>query len=80
MPAGMEKIRKDILKGNPGMKESLSYALAMNIWKKRKQAGTTRNKASVSKSAAYKAYEKTEPKDIESKESYAEKVREMRGK
>lgn len=80
MPAGLEKIRQDILKGNPGMNKSMSYALATTIWKKRKAAGTTRNKTSVSKSAAYRAFEKSEPKDVESKESYAEKVREMRGK
>ena len=35
MPAGLEKIRKDILKTNPSMNKSMSYALATNIWKKR---------------------------------------------
>lgn len=35
MPKELEKIRKDILKGNTKMTESLSYALATNIYKKR---------------------------------------------
>jgi hypothetical protein len=36
MPKDLEKIRKDIMKSNPKMKESLAYALATNILKKRK--------------------------------------------
>ena len=36
MPKDLEKIRKDIMKANPKMKESLAYALATNILKKRK--------------------------------------------
>jgi hypothetical protein len=35
MPKELEKIRKDILKGNAGMPTSMSYALATNIYKKR---------------------------------------------
>ena len=78
MPAGMEKIRQDILKGNPSMSKSMSYALATNIWKKRKAAGVKKSKKNVSKSSAYRKYEKTEPKDIESKESFAEKASEYK--
>ena len=36
MPAELEKIKNDILKGNKGMQESMAYALATNILKKRK--------------------------------------------
>ena len=36
MPKDLEKIRKDIMKANPKMKESMAYALATNILKKRK--------------------------------------------
>jgi hypothetical protein len=36
MPKELEKIRKDILKSNPKMSESMSYALATNVMKKRK--------------------------------------------
>ena len=39
MPKDLEKIRKDIMKSNPKMKESLAYALATNILKKRKGKG-----------------------------------------
>ena len=35
MPKELEKIRKDILKGNPKMDKGMSYALATNIMKKR---------------------------------------------
>jgi hypothetical protein len=45
MPKKLEKIRKDILKGNPKMSESMSYALATNILKKRKGVAVTRKKA-----------------------------------
>jgi len=36
VPKELEKIKSDIMKGNPKMKESLAYALATNILKKRK--------------------------------------------
>ena len=78
MPKALEKIKNDILKGNKNMSESMAYALATNILKKRKAAGTTRNKTSVAKSAAYKSFEKTEPKDVEATESYAEKASEYK--
>jgi hypothetical protein len=42
MPKALEKIRKDILKGNPKMSESMSYALATNILKKRKGVAVKR--------------------------------------
>lgn len=81
MPAALEKIRKDIMANRPGMSKDMAYALATNIWKKRKKAGVYSNKGKVSKSRAYKAFEKSEPKDVESKESFAEKAREYkRGK
>jgi hypothetical protein len=35
MSKELEKIRKDILKSNPKMSESMSYALATNVMKKR---------------------------------------------
>ena len=74
MPKDLEKIRKDIMSANPKMPESMAYALATNILKKRRKAGVSgrSSKARLTKSAAYKAYEKTEPKDVESKESFAE--------
>lgn len=37
MPAELEKIKDDILKGNPKMSESMAYALATNILKKRRK-------------------------------------------
>lgn len=78
MPVGLEKIRKDIIRGNPKMSKSMSYAIATNIWKKRKGLGVSKNKGQVSKSRAYAAYEKSEPRDNEARESYSEKVREMK--
>jgi hypothetical protein len=42
MPKALEKIRKDILRGNPKMSESMSYALATNILKKRKGVAVKR--------------------------------------
>lgn len=36
MPAALEKIKNDILAGNKNMPESMAYALATNILKKRK--------------------------------------------
>ena len=45
MPKELEKIRKDILKGNPKMSESMSYALATNILKKRKGVAVKRKAA-----------------------------------
>lgn len=36
MPKDLEKIKNDIMKSNPKMKESMAYAIATNIWKKRK--------------------------------------------
>lgn len=44
MPKELEKIRKDILKGNPKMSESMSYALATNIMKKRHGVAVKRKK------------------------------------
>jgi len=62
MPKELEKIRKDIMKGNPKMKESMAYALATNILKKRN--GSKKSVASmVSKHEAKphgKAHEKSE--------------------
>ena len=78
MPAGMEKIRQDILKGNPSMSKRMSYALATNIWKKRKAAGVKKSKGKISKSRAYRKFEKSEAKDVESKESFAEKASEYK--
>ena len=78
MPKALEKIRKDIMAGNPAMNKSMAYALATNIFKKRKRAGTSRNLKSVTKSGAYNKFEKTEPKDVESSESYGEKASEMK--
>jgi hypothetical protein len=74
MPKDLEKIRKDIMKNNPKMKDSMAYALATNILKKRKINGVNKSKNSIEKSAAYKRYEKTESKDSESKESVSEKA------
>ena len=45
MPKELEKIRKDILKSNPKMSESMSYALATNIFKKRHGVAIKRKKA-----------------------------------
>ena len=47
MPKELEKIRKDILKGNSKMSESMSYALATNIMKKRK--GVAKKRGTVKK-------------------------------
>jgi hypothetical protein len=44
MPKELEKIRKDILKGNPKMSEGMSYALATNIMKKRSGVAVKRKK------------------------------------
>ena len=76
----LEKIRKDIMAGNPSMSESMSYALATNILKKRKRAGRkgSDSKAKLKASRAYKAYEKSERPDVEGKESYAEVASEAR--
>ena len=78
MSAELEKIKNDILKGNKNMNTSMAYALATKILKKRKAAGTSRSKTSVAKSGAYASFEKTEPKDIESAESYSEKAMEFK--
>lgn len=78
MPKELEKIRKDILKTNPSMNKSMSYALATNIYKKRHAAGVHKSKKNISKSAAYRKFEKSEPKDVESKESFAEKASELK--
>lgn len=80
MPKSLEKIRKDIMAGNPKMDKGLAYALATNILKKRKALGVSggSSRAKIVKSAGYKAYEKTEPKDVESRESFAEVVSESR--
>lgn len=78
MPKALEKIRKDILKGKSGMSKSMSYALATNILKKRKASGVNKSKKSINASGAYKKFEKTEPKDVESKESFAEKAMEYK--
>lgn len=78
MPKNLEKVRKDIMNGNPSMSKDMAYALATNIIKQRKKMGTTRSLNSVKNSAGYKAYEKTEKRDNEASESYAEKVREMK--
>jgi hypothetical protein len=62
------------------MSKNMAYALATNILKKRKSEGVSGG-ASVKKlkaSSKYKAYEKTEPKDVESREKFAEVVRESR--
>ena len=45
MPKELEKIRKDILKGNPKMSESMSYALATNIYKKRHKIAGVKKKS-----------------------------------
>jgi hypothetical protein len=37
MPKDLEKIKNDIMKSNPKMKESMAYALATNILKRRKR-------------------------------------------
>jgi len=78
MPKGLEKIRKDIIKGKAGMSKSMSYALATSILKKRKASGVNKSKKSIEKSGAYKKYEKAEPKDNESKESVSEKAMEYK--
>ena len=78
MSKELEKIRKDIIKGKAGMSKSMSYALATSILKKRKASGVNKSKKSIEKSAAYKKYEKTEPKEVESKESFAEKASEYK--
>jgi hypothetical protein len=80
MPKDLEKIRKDIMKANPSMPKSMAYALATNILKKRKAAGVSgrSSAARLKASAGYKAYEKTEPKDVESGEPFAEVAREAK--
>jgi len=35
VPKDLEKIKNDIMKSNPKMKESMAYALATNIMKRR---------------------------------------------
>ena len=49
MPKELEKIRKDILKGNPKMSENMSYALATNILKKRHGLVSKRKKTKKKK-------------------------------
>ena len=78
MPKELEKIRKDIMANNPKMSKDMAYALATNIMKKRHGLKTHKNKKQVAASKGYKSFEATEPRDVESRESFAEKVSEMR--